>query len=90
MAVFARRLAFSGGFEVPFIAVIKAHAKPGSAAIIRHTNMIGSTEEIVRILLARGADVNARDMEGWTAMRYATGYGYTEIAQLLAKAGARE
>ena len=46
--------------------------------------------EIVRILLARGADVNARDMEGWTAMRYATGYGYTEIALLLAKAGARE
>lgn len=45
---------------------------------------------LVRILLARGANVNATDMEGWTALRYARGFGYTDIAELLAEAGARE
>ena len=44
----------------------------------------------VRILLARGANVNATDMEGWTALRYARGFGYADIAELLAGAGARE
>jgi ankyrin repeat protein len=46
--------------------------------------------EIVAILLAGGARVNAVDMEGWTAMRYANGFGYTHIAELLARAGAKE
>ena len=51
--------------------------------------MSGHTR-IVGILLARGADVNAKDMEGWTAMRYARGFGRADIVELLAKAGARE
>ena len=46
--------------------------------------------EIVAILLGGGAKVNAVDMEGWTAMRYANGFGYTHIAELLARAGAKE
>ncbi len=46
--------------------------------------------EIVAILLSGGAKVNAVDMEGWTAMRYAKGFGYTHIAELLTKAGAKE
>jgi ankyrin repeat protein len=45
---------------------------------------------LVRILLARGANVNISDMEGWTALRYARGFGYTDITQLLLAAGARE
>jgi ankyrin repeat protein len=45
---------------------------------------------LVRILLSRGASVSKIDMEGWTAMRYARGFGYTEIVELLAAAGARE
>ncbi len=45
---------------------------------------------IVGILLARGADVRAKDMEGWTAMRYARGFGHADIVELLDKAGARE
>ncbi len=51
--------------------------------------MSGHTR-IVAILLAKGADVRARDMEGWTAMRYARGFGHADIVALLAKAGARE
>lgn len=51
--------------------------------------MSGHTR-IVGILLARGADVRAKDMEGWTAMRYARGFGHADIVALLAKAGARE
>ena len=45
---------------------------------------------IVAILLAKGADVRAKDMEGWTAMRYARGFGRDDIVELLERAGARE
>ena len=45
--------------------------------------------EMVKILLERGADPNATDMEGWTAIRYADAYGYDEIVKMLRNAGAR-
>ena len=35
-----------------------------------------------------GADINARDNYGWTALIYAAINGYTEIARLLLSAGA--
>ena len=46
--------------------------------------------EIAGILLERGADPNATDMEGWTPMRYADAYGYEEIVEMLRIAGAQE
>jgi len=51
---------------------------------------MGGHTEIVKLLLARGADVNMADMEGWTALRYARGFGYEEIEELLVKSGARQ
>ncbi|MCI7698443.1 MAG: ankyrin repeat domain-containing protein [Akkermansia sp.] len=46
--------------------------------------------EAVKLLLAAGADVNARDMNGWTALMEASDYGHTEIVKLLIAAGATE
>ncbi len=45
---------------------------------------------IVRILLAQGANVHTKDMEGWTALKYAEGFGHEEIIMLLRSADAAE
>ncbi len=42
----------------------------------------------VQALLADGAEVNAPDDSGNTAIHYATAYGYSEVVQILADAGA--
>jgi len=46
--------------------------------------------DTVKVMLDRGADVNAQDRIGWTAMRYAEWKHHAEIVQLLRKAGAKE
>lgn len=43
----------------------------------------------VRILIERGANVNAADRDGITALGYATENGYTEIIELLTSLGAK-
>ncbi len=47
-------------------------------------------EGTVKLLIAKGGDVNAKDNEGGTALWYAKDQGYTEIAELLKKHGAKE
>ncbi len=44
--------------------------------------------ETVKLLLGHGADPNGRDYSGLTALHQAKEYGYTEIIELLKKAGA--
>ena len=44
----------------------------------------------VKELIAAGADVNAKDDDGWTALMYAAEKGYTEIIEILKAAGAKE
>jgi ankyrin repeat protein len=45
--------------------------------------------ETVQALLAHGADVNAKDNFGWTALMYAKEMGYVETIRMLKKAGAK-
>ena len=47
----------------------------------------GNLEEIER-LLAQGADVNAKDNGGWTALMWVASYGHTETAEMLIDNGA--
>jgi ankyrin repeat protein len=45
--------------------------------------------EIIRMLLAKGAKVDARDDSGWTALDWALRQGETEVAKVLRDAGAK-
>ncbi len=44
----------------------------------------------VQALLDAGADVNAKQKYGGTALKYAIAQGHTEIVELLKQAGAKE
>ncbi len=44
----------------------------------------------VQALLDAGADVNAKDNEGWTALHEAEIGGHTEVVEILKNAGATE
>jgi ankyrin repeat protein len=44
--------------------------------------------DIVKLLIDVGANVNAQDDEGYTALRLASKAGHTEIVQMLREAGA--
>jgi len=44
----------------------------------------------VKALLDAGTDVNAKDKDGGTALKFADSRGYTEIVEILKQAGARE
>ena len=44
--------------------------------------------EVVRLLLDRGASINATDHDGWTALIKASEAGYFDVAELLVKRGA--
>jgi hypothetical protein len=52
-----------------------------TAALLGHT-------EIVQLFLEKGADVNAKDNDGWTALMIAAEKGHSEIVQLLLEKGA--
>ena len=43
---------------------------------------------VVELLLAAGADVDAKDEDGWTALHYAATRGHTAVVELLLAAGA--
>ncbi len=49
---------------------------------------VGHHTTIVRLLLSHGADVNARNRDGWTPLHYACRHGQTDIVCLLLDAGA--
>jgi uncharacterized protein len=49
----------------------------------------GNTD-VVKLLLEKGADANVKSVNGKTALDAAKRMGYTDIVQLLEKAGAKE
>lgn len=53
-----------------------------------HAAVAGRNHDVVRLLLERGAWVNARQHGGWTALHAAAQNGDTALAQLLIAAGA--
>ena len=77
----------------------------GTAIDVHHVNNLGWTalleaivlgtdgprhREIVRLLIARGSDVDARDRDGVSALQHARRRGQAEVERMLRAAGARE
>ena len=50
---------------------------------------MSSSREVVELLIAKGADLNAKDMSGDTPLNVATIMREQEIAELLRKNGAK-
>jgi len=46
-------------------------------------------DNIVKLLLGKGADVNAKAKDGWTALMIASRKGHQEVVNLLKAHGAR-
>ena len=52
-------------------------------------SVYGQTD-VVKVLLKAGAEINATDTMGATALRKAREYGQAKVVSILTKAGARE
>ena len=48
----------------------------------------GGQPEIVKLLIEKGAEINAKDKSGWTALMLAARGGYPEIVKMLIEKGA--
>jgi ankyrin repeat protein len=55
-----------------------------------HRDLGARDREVVKLLLRTGADVTARDKDGWTALTRAKTRGHKEIVELLRAHGAKE
>ena len=53
-----------------------------------HYAVVGGHKEVAELLISKGADVNAKDKDGWTPLHEATMGGHKEVAELLIVKGA--
>lgn len=63
-------------------------AHNGEHNSVRALQDLSCSTEMVQILINAGADVNARDNDGITALHWAAGYNLVEITRMLLKSGA--
>jgi ankyrin repeat protein len=61
-----------------------------NAHVSHSSQTIKGNRELIELLIARGADVNAKDKKGQTALSLAIQNNMPEIAGILRKAGAKE
>ena len=80
-------------------AEVNARDRKGRTALMRsidgpeqfdNTNHMVYSPAIAGLLIARGADVNARDIDGNTPLKIASRRGYAKMVQLLRDHGAQE
>ncbi len=50
---------------------------------------LNNRKELVTFLLANGADINAKNEEGWTALSRAQEFGHNEVVKILKAHGAK-
>jgi ankyrin repeat protein len=60
----------------------------GNATALCHAAWFGRADT-ARLLIERGADVNARKSDGASVLQLATMRGHNDLAEMLKKAGAR-
>ncbi|MHB1351517.1 MAG: ankyrin repeat domain-containing protein [Desulforudis sp.] len=65
-------------------------AQVRNAHASRSSHKVKGNPELVKLLIARGADVHAKDKEGQTALSLAIRNNLPEIAEILREAGAKE
>ncbi|RJP34107.1 MAG: ankyrin repeat domain-containing protein [Phycisphaerales bacterium] len=78
----AVRVLLEGGANVNRVADNPMKVRP------IHSAVAGGSAAIVEMLIRHGADVNARQQEGWTPLQAAAKNGLLEIVDLLLAAGA--
>jgi len=71
--------------------LIAACVFPVTEGMVVHTNtekVRKARKMVVELLLARGADVNARENSGWTPLLWAANKGHVKLAEMLLARGA--
>jgi ankyrin repeat protein len=66
------------------------NVQAGDAHASHSSHTVKGNRQIVELLIARGADVHAKDKEGQTALSLAIRHNFVEIAEILREAGAKE
>ncbi|KAJ5383256.1 hypothetical protein N7517_001167 [Penicillium concentricum] len=74
--------------QLEFETKIKADSQWGSGRTLLHQGVVLNSEDIVLVLLAHVADMEARDYDGRTPLHLAAALGYVSIGRLLLMHGA--
>ncbi len=81
--------AYNGHVDVAKLLLKHGYAdKDVGMALFRAAHGYSNTAAVAKLLLEHGADVNARDEDGWTALYVATEGGNTDMVKLLLEHGA--